>query len=214
MHKPKTSLIKLIALFTCLLIVLAGRTPIAFKGRTQAESLDGQVVPPELASNLNGLASGADVSHVELLLRLPHLDRGLDIGHTMVKVNGTYHGLAPELVEDGLQIFDQTEFEAHYPGATFYTYKLRATAEQQQEIIDFFRSEGLRWTLLSNNCATAPLRVLTQAGMLPKIWAFTPLDLKMALDRYYLQERAAQMSEYRILDTGEFKIPENVDTDG
>jgi hypothetical protein len=131
----------------------------------------------------------------------------------MVKVNGTYYGLAPEL-GDGLQIFDQTEFETHYPGATFYTYKLRATAEQQQKIVDFFRSEGLTWTLLSKNCVTAPLRVLVEAGMLPTIWAFIPLDLKMALDKYYLYERAAQMAEYRILSTGEFKTPEGTDTDG
>jgi hypothetical protein len=130
----------------------------------------------------------------------------------MVKVNGTYYGLAPEL-GDGVQIFDQTEFETHYPGATFYTYKLRATAEQQQKIVDFFRSEGLKWTLLSNNCVTAPLRVLTEAGMLPNIWAFIPPDLKMALDKYYLHERAAQMPEYRILSTGEFTIPEGTDTD-
>jgi hypothetical protein len=200
-HKPKVSLLKLISLLT-LLIVLAGYTPIAFKGRTRAQSLDGQAGPHEVGSSLNGLGSGDDVSHVELLLRLPHLD---DIGHTMVKVNGTYYGLAPEL-GDGLQIFDQTEFETHYPGATFYTYKLRATAEQQQKIVDFFRSEGLTWTLLSRNCVTAPLRVLVEAGMLPTIWAFIPLDLKMALDKYYLYERAAQMAEYRILSTGEFKI--------
>lgn len=211
MHKPKFSLIKLISLLT-LLIVLAGHIPIAFKGRTGAQSLDGQAGPHEVGSSLNGPGSSDNVSHVELLLRLPYLDRGLDIGHTMIKVNGTYYGLAPEL-GDGLQIFDRTEFEAHYPGATFYTYKLRATAEQQQKIVDFFRSEGLAWTLLSNNCVTAPLRVLVEAEMLPKIWAFVPPDLKMALDKYYLQERAAQMPEYRILSTGEFKIPEGTDTD-
>jgi hypothetical protein len=91
---------------------------------------------------------------------------------------------------------------------------LRATAEQQQEIVDFFQSEGLKWTLLCNNCATAPLRVLTKAKMLPDIWAFTPLDLKMALDKYYLHERAAQMSKCRILNTGEFRIPEGADSDG
>ncbi len=212
MHKPKVSLIKLIALLTCLLTVLAGHTPIAFKGRTGAQSLDGQAGPHEVGSSLSGLGSGDDVSHVELLLRLPYLDRGLDIGHTMVKVNGTYYGLAPEL-GDGLQIFDQAELETHYPGATFYTYRLRATAEQQQNIVDFFQSEGLTWTLLSNNCVTAPLRVLVEAGMLPDIWAFIPLDLKMALDKYYLHERAAQMPEFRILSTGEFKIPEGMDTD-
>jgi hypothetical protein len=212
MHKPKVSLIKLISLLI-LLIVLADYTPIAFKGRTRAQSLDGQAGPYEESNSLNGLGSRDDMSHVELLLRLPYLDRGLDIGHTMVKVNGTYYGLAPE-IGDGLQIFDQTEFENHYPGATFYTYKLRATAEQQQTIVDFYRSEGLKWTLLSKNCVTAPLRVLTEAEMLPKIWAFTPLDLKMALDKYYLHERAAQMPEYRILGTGEFEIPEGADTDG
>jgi hypothetical protein len=210
MHKSKVSLIKLIALLTCLLLVLADHTPIAFKGRTRAQGLDGRAVTHEGGNNLNGLASGDDVSHIELLIRLPYLD---DIGHTMVKVNGTYYGLAPEL-GDGLQIFDQTEFEAHYPGATFYTYKLRATAEQQQEIVDFFRSEGLTWTLLSKNCVTAPLRVLGEAEMLPNIWAFIPPDLKMALDKYYLHERAARMPEYRILSTGEFKIPEGADTDG
>lgn len=213
MHKPKVSPITLISLLTCLLIVLAGHTPIAFKGRTRAQSLHGQAGPHEVGSSLNGPGSGDDVSHVELLLRLPYLDRGLDIGHTMIKVNGTYYGLAPEL-GDGLQIFDRTEFETHYPGAIFYTYKLRATAEQQQKIVDFFRSEGLAWTLLSNNCVTAPLRVLVEAEMLPSIWAFIPPDLKMALDKYYLQERAAQMPEYRILSTGEFKIPEGTDTDG
>ncbi len=212
MHKPRVSLIKLISLLT-LLIVLAGHIPIAFKGRTRAQSLDGQAGPHEVGSSLNGPGSDDDVSHVELLIRLPYLDRGLDIGHTMVKVNGTYYGLAPE-PGDGLQIFDRTEFENHYPGATFYTYKLRATAEQQQKIVDFFRSEGLAWTLLSNNCVTAPLRVLVEAEMLPNIWAFIPPDLKMALDKYYLQERAAQMPEYRILSTGEFKIPEGTDTDG
>jgi hypothetical protein len=36
----------------------------------------------------------------------------------------------------------------------------------------------------------------------------------MALDKYYLYERAAQMAEYRILSTGEFKTPEGTDTDG
>jgi len=206
MHKPKVSLIKLISLLTCLLIVLAGYTPIAFRGRTRAQSLDGQAGPHEVGGSLNSLGSGDDVSHVELLIRLPYLNRGLDIGHTMIKVNGTYYGLAPEL-GDGLQIFDHTEFETHYPGAIFYTYKLRATAEQQQRIVDFFRSEGLTWTLLSNNCVTAPLRVLVGAGMLPNIWAFIPPDLKMALDKYYLHERAAQMPEYRILGTGEIQNP-------
>jgi hypothetical protein len=211
MHRPKASLIKLIALLTCLLLVLGGRTPIAFKGRTRAQSLDGQAGPHEVGSSLNDLGNSDDVSHVELLLRLPYLDRGLDIGHTMVKVDGTYYGLAPE-IGDGLQIFDQAEFETHYPGATFYTYKLRATAEQQQKIVDFFRqSRDLKWTLLSNNCVTAPLRVLVEAEMLPTIWAFIPLDLKTALDNYYLHERAAQMPEYRILSTGEFKIPEGAD---
>ena len=214
MHKPKVSLIKLIALLTCLLLVLAGRTPIVFKGRTSAQSLDGDAGAHEVGSSLNGLGSGADVTHVELLVRLPYLERGLDIGHTMIKVEGTYYGLAPEELGDGLQIFDQAEFETHYPGATFYTYRLRATAEQQQEIVDFFQSEGLKWTLLSNNCATAPLRVLTKAKMLPDIWAFTPLDLKMALDKYYLHERTAQMSKCRILSTGEFRIPEGADSDG
>jgi hypothetical protein len=213
MHKPKVSLTKLISLLACLLIVLAGHTPIAFKGRTKAQSLDRQAGPHERGSSLNGLGSGDDVSHVELLIRLPYLDRGVDLGHTMIKVNGTYYGLAPEL-GDGLQIFDQTEFETHYPGATFYTYKLRATAEQQQKIVDFFQSEGLTWTLLSNNCVTAPLRVLVEARMLPNIWVFIPPDLKMALDKYYLHERAAQMPEYRILSAGEFKIPEGADTDG
>jgi hypothetical protein len=213
MHKPKVSLTKLISLLACLLIVLAGHTPIAFKGRTRAQSLDRQAGPHESGSSLNGLGSGDDVSHVELLIRLPYLDRGVDLGHTMIKVNGTYYGLAPEL-GDGLQIFDQTEFETHYPGATFYTYKLRATAEQQQKIVDFFQSEGLTWTLLSNNCVTAPLRVLVEARMLPNIWVFIPPDLKMALDKYYLHERAAQMPEYRILSAGEFKIPEGADTDG
>jgi hypothetical protein len=49
------------------------------------------------------------------LVRLPYLERGLDIGHTMIKVEGTYYGLAPEELGDGLQMshFLHLQVESH-----------------------------------------------------------------------------------------------------
>ncbi len=98
------------------------------------------------------------------------------MGHATINVNGQYYGFAPTSKDpiSDVQNYSQSTFESDYKGNLFESFGLNTTPEQDQKIVDYYKSfdgkqkEGgaNEYDVQTNNtCVTKARGALESAGV-------------------------------------------------
>jgi RHS repeat-associated protein len=126
-------------------------------------------------------------------------EQGVDAGHVLINVDGTYFGLAPvgSNSDTNLQTLTESEFEKLYAGTTWFAYTVNTSVEEDQLIADYWdrydpneMTEDIEeFSFFSNNCLQNVKRALTEAGIEDlNFSAPEPLTYNISLQQQYRKD--------------------------